>query len=88
MTAPYRNYLLCNFTDEKGFVKLTSVVEHPLFKTVEYQDENNKLGVKQLDLDSAQFSIRVNKLPGMSCVQILQVLNKNAPEKLSNIKLQ
>jgi hypothetical protein len=87
-SAYYQNYLLCNFTDEKGNIKLTSVLEHPLFKTVEYQDENGKLSLKQLNLDSAQFSLRVNKLPDMSSVQILQVINKNTPEKLTNIKLQ
>jgi hypothetical protein len=84
----YRNYLVCNFTDEKGNIRLTSVLEHPLFKTVEYQDENKQFGVKQLNLDSAQFSLRVNKLPGMSRVQISQVINKNVPENLTNIKLQ
>jgi hypothetical protein len=84
----YRNYLLCNYTDEKGNVEFSTVIEHPLYKTMEYVDENNKLGIKQLDLDSAQFSLRVNSIPGMTRLQISQVVHKSNPEKLINIRIQ
>ena len=73
------NYLTLEIFENDKLVQ-TKRVEHPLHKNVEYLNDNNQYVSKQVDLDDAEFFIRLQKKAGFTKVRIWETL-KDKPNK-------
>ncbi|WP_406684814.1 hypothetical protein N1F78_03585 [Seonamhaeicola sp. MEBiC1930] len=65
--------LSCNLLNEKGKILESFAIKNPLLKTIEYVDETKHLKVKQLDLDSTQFSFRLQLKPNVTSISISEI---------------
>ena len=77
-----------NLLDKKGNTIDSFIIKNPLFKTIEYVDESKHFKVKQLDLDSTQFSLRLQLNPKVISISISEIDTlKKASKPLIKTKL-
>jgi hypothetical protein len=82
----YENYLtIFLYNNSKLVDSLT--IEHPLFKHVEYLDDMNSFRAKEIELDSAEFFIRMQLERNSSEIRIFETLKNKSKEELNTIKL-
>ena len=79
MAIAPENYLTINLFNNNRLYK-TIIKEHPLFKHVEYPDENHQLVSKNIELKEDEFFIRLQKNSIPIQVRISETL-KNKPKK-------
>lgn len=79
------NYLKVEVYDKDLLIN-TIIVEHPLYKNIEYFDEE-KLSTKFIELDSTDFFIRLQINSPSNVINISEVLNHSTPVELLKIKL-
>ncbi|HUH74703.1 MAG TPA: hypothetical protein VLZ75_09865 [Chitinophagales bacterium] len=79
------NYLKVEVYDKDLLIN-TIIIEHPLYKNIEYFDEE-KLSTKFIELDSADFFIRLQVNNPSNVINISEVLNHSTPVELLKIKL-
>lgn len=82
---PDTNHFLGIDVYRKNKVVYTMTIEHPLYKRIEYADENGKLASKDIELNEAEFFIRI-PVPG-DAVKISETLRPGAEKLLTKIKL-
>ncbi|WP_309642149.1 hypothetical protein [Flavobacterium sp.] len=80
------NYLTLEIFENDNLVQ-TKRVEHPLLKNVEYLNDNNQYVSKQVDLDDAEFFIRLQKKEGFTKVRIWETLKDTPKKELQTFKL-
>ncbi len=80
------NYLTIEIFQNERLVQ-TKRVEHPLLKYVEYPNENNQYVSKQLDLDEAEFFIRLQKKQGSTKIRISETLKNKSINELQTFTL-
>jgi hypothetical protein len=74
ITSP--THLIVSLLDQSGKVTVEEKVEHPLFREVEFINEKNELARKALNLENAEFFVRM-KLPlSADRVQVTEVINE------------
>lgn len=80
--------LKCNQIDKNGMILNSIVVKNPLTKNIEYVDDSKNFKLKQVVLDSSQFSLRMQLHPNAKYISIIEIkeLNKN-PNPLIKTKL-
>lgn len=79
------NYLTIDQFAQDKLVK-TSIIQHPLFKQVEYSDGNN-LTTKTIELDSADFFIRLQLNGSSNKIKISETLKATPTRELITLKL-
>ena len=79
------NYLTIDQYTQGKLVK-TSIIQHPLFKQVEYSDGNN-LTSKSIELDSANFFIRLQLSGSSNKIKISETLKDTPTRELTTLKL-
>ena len=79
------NYLTLEIFENNNLI-LTKRIEHPLLKNVEYLNESNQYVSKEVDLDDAEFFIRLQKNQGSTKIRILETL-KSKPNELQTFTL-
>jgi hypothetical protein len=62
-------------------------MEHPLYKHIEYLDENNSFAVKDTLLDKAEFFFRIQTQGHSNEIRVFETLKNKPREKLTIIKL-
>jgi hypothetical protein len=87
-TANYLNYLVCSYSTTVGTVLKTSIIEHPLYRRFESEYSNGKLVNRQVDLDSAEFSLRIRCEPGSNILHVSQVIGKGIQQQLGSFNIQ
>ena len=80
------NYLMVE-TYYNGTLNETSYTEHPLFKTVEYTDEQNRLASKYVEPDTGEFFIRLQTKTGQTTVRIYETVKNNPNTELLTLTL-
>jgi len=71
-----KNYLTIEVLDNNVLFQ-TVFVNHPLYKTVEYTDENNQLTSKSITLNEAEFFVRLQTKSGRTKVRIYETTLQN-----------
>ena len=79
------NYLTIDQYAQGKLVK-TFTIQHPLFKQVEYSDGNN-LTSKTIELDSANFFIRLQLSGSSNKIKISETLKDTPTRELTTLKL-
>lgn len=79
------NYLNIDLYEKDQFIN-TIVLEHPLYKNVEYLD-GNKLKTKYIELKTADFFIRLQMNGNSNMIKISETLNNSIKEELLSFKL-
>lgn len=71
--------LKCNQIDKNGMILHSTVVKNPLTKNIEYVDHSKNFKLKQVVLDSSQFSLRMQLHPKAKYISLIEIkeLNKN-----------
>lgn len=80
------NYLTIEVFDNNTLFQ-TVFVNHPLYKTVEYADENNKLASKNVTLDEAEFFVRLQTKSGRTKVRIYETLKNTNKTIVATLKI-
>ncbi|KJD31512.1 hypothetical protein PK35_13940 [Tamlana nanhaiensis] len=62
--------LICSQLDKHSNILHRILVKNPLSKLIEYADEDRKLQLKKVDLDSAQLSLRLQLKPETKYISI------------------
>jgi len=62
-------------------------IEHPLYKNIEYIDEHDQFKSKQLELNTAEFFIRLQWIGQNATLKISEYHNQSSKKLLSTIKL-
>lgn len=82
---PITNHFLTIGVYRKNRLVHTLTIEHPLYKHVEYVHENGVLASKNVELNEAEFFIR---LPvNADAIQISETISPGAEKPLTKIKL-
>lgn len=55
------NYLECNLFSTKNTSKDSFTIEHPLYRQIEFPQESNRMGKKEIILKESEFFIRFDK---------------------------
>ena len=63
--------LVCLQLDKKSNILQRSIVKNPLIKNIEFLDESKSFQRKEIDLDSTQFSIRLQLKPNTKHISII-----------------
>ena len=74
--TPPPTRLVISLLDKSGGVKVEEIVDHPLFREVEYTNEKNELSRKALNLKNAEFFVRMNLPLSADRVQVTEVINQ------------
>ncbi len=82
---PITNHLLTIDFYRKNKIVHAMIIEHPLYKHIEYTDETGKLASKDIELDEAEFFIRM-PVQG-DAVKISETIRPGAEKLLTKIKL-
>ncbi|MDO5972120.1 hypothetical protein Q4Q35_20160 [Flavivirga aquimarina] len=72
--------LICYQLDKKSKKIYSTIIKNPLTKTIEFVDESKSFQMKKMDLDSAQFSLRLQLKPNTKYISIHSI---NDPKKKS-----
>lgn len=74
--------------DKKSNILQSMIVKNPLAKTIEYVDESKSFQTKSFDLDSVQFSLRLQLKPNTKYISIHDISDsKKATKPLIKTKL-
>lgn len=84
-SLPAANHFLGIDVYRENKVVYTMTIDHPLYKRVEYADETGKLASKDIELDEAEFFIRM-PVQG-DAVKISETIRPGAEKLLTKIKL-
>jgi hypothetical protein len=82
----HENYLTIFLYNNSKLID-SMTIEHPLYKHVEYQDDKNTFSAKEIELDSADFFIRMQVERKSSEIRIFETLKNKSKEELNTIKL-
>ena len=82
----FQNSLNIDLFEEDSLIKRV-VIEHPLFKHVEYADSNNALASKFIELDKADFFLRLQITERSTMIRISEKLQNKNLQELTIIKL-
>ncbi|WP_221390703.1 hypothetical protein [Dyadobacter sp. NIV53] len=84
--AQYTNYLTIDLLDDNDNLVSTTIIEHPLYRQVEFTaDDNKKLLSKSISLKEESFFVRVQSKSSFSKIAISESLNKSITKKISLI---
>ena len=84
--AQYNNYLKIDLLDEKDNLVSSTILEHPLYRRVEYTaDDNKQLLTKSLSLKEEPFFVRIQVRSSFSKIAISESLNKSKMKKIALI---
>ena len=86
-TAGYLNYLVCSFSEKEGTVLKTVIIEHPLFRRFEFENSDRQLVTRTVNLDSAEFSLRIICPARLNFLSVSQVINKGAKQYLGSLNI-
>ncbi|MGB5419082.1 hypothetical protein [Algibacter sp.] len=67
--------LNCRQLDKKDNVLQSVIIKNPLIKTFEYVDETNEFQLKTVELDSAEFSLKLKLKPNTVYITISEISN-------------
>lgn len=62
-------------------------MEHPLHKQVEYFDENHQMGMKEINQNEAEFSVRFQLKGKGNTIKVIETLDRNKIRELTMIQL-
>jgi len=82
----YENYLTIDVYQQDSIIH-TMVIEHPLYKHVEYSGDNNILVSKYIELNKEEFFIRLQMTGDSNKIRISETLNNTSKKELAIIKL-
>lgn len=82
----YENDLSFELFDQGKLISST-IIEHPLFKTVEFTDELNNLTKKIVKLNKKEFFVRLQMTNDSDNVRIFEKLKNGSKTELNNVKL-
>jgi hypothetical protein len=71
--------------DNKVFQTIT--MNHPLFKSVEFVENNGQFNKKQVELEEDTFFIRFQTMGVATSIKISETLTDVAKKEIANIKL-
>ena len=77
------NYLQIELSENQQLIK-TLILEHPLFKHVEYPDESGKMVSKNIEANQDDFFFRIQKQKSPIQVKIFEVLANQPKKELFN----
>jgi hypothetical protein len=80
------NYLTLEVYNGNTIVK-TILMDHPLYKDFEYLDEKNNFQRKKVEVNSEEFSVRLQISGSNSSVKIYETLKMNPKKELLSLKL-
>ncbi len=83
--SAYENYLTIDIFQNKQVAR-TVTIEHPLYKHVEYIDENGNFVAKNLELKKADFFVRCQLIGKLDEMKIYETLKSKAKKNLTTIK--
>ena len=83
----FRNLLAIDLYEQDSLVRRV-IIEHPLFKQVEYVDSNKMLGSKFVVLDKADFFLRMQITERSSLIRISEKLEDKNLQELKTIELE
>lgn len=86
ITSHSENYLTINVFNENILID-SMTIEHPLYKHIEYLDENNSFAVKDTLINNAEFFLRLQTKGTKNEIRIFETLKNKQREKLTIIKL-
>lgn len=86
LAADYENYLTIEVFEQKRLAN-TIIIEHPLYKNVEYVNDQGMLETKHVELDQAEFFIRFLMTGTPTTIRISESLKGNAIRELETISL-
>jgi hypothetical protein len=84
----YENELRCVIENSEGEVVYEINLEHPLFKKYEYNKDDGSIGVKEVVLKEAVFSIRAEYYPEMKDVHIFEKLSSSEEKEIAKLELK
>jgi hypothetical protein len=84
--AEKENYLTIDLYQNNHLFK-TIIKEHPLFKHVEYPDENNQYVSKNIEVKEDEFFFRIQKNGQPIEVRISETLKNNIKKELIDLKI-
>ncbi|MFH0867572.1 MAG: hypothetical protein V1904_15385 [Bacteroidota bacterium] len=84
----YQNELRCVFEDNNGENIYETIIEHPLFKKYEYAMDDGSIGVKNIVLQEAVFSIRTDYRNEMNYVHIFEKLSSSDEKEIAKLELK
>jgi hypothetical protein len=70
--------LLCKSLDRNSKVIQSLHYDNPMLKTIEYVNDEGQLGKKQISLDKAQFTLRMQLNPNTKSISLEQVGTNNS----------
>lgn len=82
----YENYLTMNVY-EHGKLGSTVIIEHPLYKYVEYLDSTNTLSMRFIELEEDEFFVRLQMHTRSGEIQIFEKIKGEEERELNTIKL-
>jgi hypothetical protein len=85
-TAQSSNFLTIFVYNDKNLSD-TMTIAHPLYKHIEYLDENNSFAVKDTVIDKAEFFLRIQAQGHSNRIRLFETLNNKPREELTSIKL-
>lgn len=65
----------------------TILMDHPLYKDLEYLDEKNNFQRKKVEVNSEEFSVRLQISGSNSSIKIYETLKTNPKKELLSLKL-
>lgn len=72
---------------EQGELRSTTVIEHPLYKDIEFTDSSNVLSMKHIELPEANFFVRLQLTGPSSRIKIIESLEHHLSTELTVIDL-
>jgi hypothetical protein len=86
--AQYNDYLTIDLLDKDDNTVSSTILEHPLYKRVEYTAEENKqLVTRSLSLNEDIFFVRLHVKSIFSKIVISESLNKSEKKRIGTITL-
>lgn len=87
-TPSYQNQLRCMFEDDNGKNIYEIIIEHPLFRKFEYSKDDNTIGIKEVVLKEAVFSIRTDYSNEMEYVHIFEKLSPSEEKEITKLEIK
>ncbi len=85
-TAP-KSYIAVSLWQQDNLIA-TEIVDHPLFKQLEYTDEKGLLKSKFVELNAAEFFTRLQLSGNADMLSISEVINNSPQEQLMKIQIK
>jgi hypothetical protein len=70
-----------------GVLDQNIVINHPLYKNVEYTTANKTFLRKEITIDEAEFSIRITNKASKTTIKIFEILKNNTKKELNTFNL-